>query len=105
MNLLPKYLKDRLPPLYSQEKEEDPIVFAHFFTPDSSWEWYITEGEQEEDDYIFFGLTVGDFQEWGYISLKELESVKGPWGLPIERDRYFPECHISDVTEGLTRAG
>jgi len=28
-------------------------------------------------------------EEWGYFVLSELESVRGPLGLPIERDLYF----------------
>ncbi len=37
MKLLTKALWERIPPLYSTEDEEDPLVHAKLFTPDSSW--------------------------------------------------------------------
>ena len=37
----------------------DPIVHTKFFTPDSNWTWYVTEGETEEDDFRFFGYVCG----------------------------------------------
>ena len=38
---------------------------------------------------FFFGLAIGLEIELGYWSLAELEQVRGPLGLPIERDLYF----------------
>jgi len=43
----------------------------------------------EDGDWLFYGLVDGFEKEWGYFSLKELESVRGPLGLGIERDIYF----------------
>lgn len=76
---------DGTPPLERQ-------VVAKFFAPWTDWTWYAVEGE--EDEYggtVFFGLVVGDFIEWGYFSLRELESVEGPCGIRIERDMYGGE--------------
>ena len=89
MKLLTAELRASFPPLYSQEKLTDPIVHCKFFTPDSNWTWYVTEGEAEEDDFRFFGYVCGLDEEWGYFVLSELESVRGPLGLSIERDLYF----------------
>ena len=89
MQLLTEELRASLPPLYAQAGNKNPIVHAKFFTPDSSWTWFITEGSPEEDDFIFFGYVIGLEEEWGYVSLAELESVRGPLNLPIERDLYF----------------
>ena len=47
MKLLTQELRRRLPPLYSQENTEDPTVHCKFFTPDSSWTWFATEGSEE----------------------------------------------------------
>ena len=98
-NLLPELLRSILPPLYAQEKNKDPMVYAKFFTPDSSWTWYATEGSQEGEDFIFFGMVRGFEQEWGYFSLNELSSVRGPLGLPIERDLYFTPKPWSEVEQ------
>ena len=89
MELLTAELRAQLPRLYAQEHDSDPIVYAKFFTPWTSWTWYITEGSPEDDDFIFFCYVIGQEREWGYSSLNELQSVRGPGGLTIERDLYF----------------
>jgi hypothetical protein len=89
MELLTEELKKLLPPLYAQEANSEPMVHAKFFTPWTGWTWFVTEGSQQEDDFIFFGYVIGHEQEWGYFSLNELESVRGPAGLTIERDLHF----------------
>ena len=90
---IPRELKDALPRLYSKENQTDPIVYLKFFTPDSSWTWYLTEYSPEER--LCFGLVVGDDRELGYFSLDELEDVRGPMGLPIERDLSWQPMPLS----------
>src|SRR5882762_5006989 len=97
MELLTAELRASLPPLYCQEQVSDPIVHCKFFTPDSNWTWYATEGSPEEEDYRFFGYVCGMENEWGYFVLSELRSARGPLGLPIERDLYFPRTPSSQV--------
>ena len=43
MELLTQELREQLPPLYSQEKEQDPMVMCKFFHPLSPWTWYAIE--------------------------------------------------------------
>ena len=97
MELLPEEVRKRLPPLYSQENTRDPVVHVKFFTPDSSWTWYATEGSDQGEDFMFFGYVIGFESEWGYFVLSELEAARGPLGLPIERDLYFKPAPISQV--------
>ncbi len=99
MQLLPADLRQRLPPLYAQEKNPDPIVYAKFFTPDSDWMWFVTGGSPEGDDFLFFGYVIGQFEEWGYFCLSEPEEARGPLGIPIERDLYFTPAPFSQVTK------
>ena len=94
MKLLTQELRRKLPPLYSAEKCADPIVHAKFFTPDSSWTWFVLEFDGED---TFFGYVVGLDCELGYFSLEELESVRGPLGLAVERDIYFKPRLLSEV--------
>ena len=100
MKLLAKKLQKELPPLYSQENVDDPVVRAHFFDPCGAANWYITEGSPEgSNDYVMFGLCdpgLG-FPELGYVSLNELRTVRGPLGLGIERDLYWAERRLSEV--------
>ena len=99
MILLTDELRAQLPTLYAQENEKDPIIHVKFFTPWTGWTWFVTEGSQEEDDFIFFGYVIGLEAEWGYFSLCELESVRGPAGLTIERDLYFTPKRKSEIPE------
>lgn len=107
MKLLTAELRASLLPLYAQEKNTEPIVHAKFFTPDSQWTWYVTEGSEDDGDFRFFGFVCGLDDEWGYFVLSELESARGPLGLPIERDLYFEPGPFTQVIarEGRNRGG
>lgn len=90
MMLLTKAITGKLPKLYATDGQNVSPVVVKFFTPWSNWTWYAIEGEQREDgDWLFFGLVEGHEKELGYFCLSELQEVRGPWGLKIERDRYF----------------
>jgi len=105
MKLLTKEILNRLPPLYSQENNPDPIVHVKFFDPTGSWTWYViegspegnTEGSPDEWNFIFFGLVRGFEDELGYFSLNELKSIKGKLGLGIERDMHFTPKPLSQI--------
>jgi hypothetical protein len=100
MKLLTKTLQKQLPPLRSQEAVEDPIVKAHFFNPAGSGDWWITEGSVEEDDFVMFGLCAIFEPEMGYVSLNEMQAIKGPLGLGIERDLHWRPKPLSEVRAG-----
>lgn len=73
-------------PPYSQEGTEAKVI-AKFFNPCGLGTWLITEAEKQEDgDWLLFGYCHIYEWEWGYVSLRELESCITPFGLPIERD-------------------
>ena len=80
---------------------EELIVVVKFFTPDSSWTWFAVSASQDEDngDVQFFGFVNGLEAELGYFWLSELESARGPLGLPIERDLYWQPKPLSQVME------
>ena len=96
MTLLPKAIEAKLPPLYSNDGlGKEAIAQVKFFTPDASWTWYATEYDPIER--VFFGLVDGFEKELGYFSLDELQSVRGPLGLAIERDLYFEPTKLKDL--------
>ena len=97
MELLTGELRDSLPALYAQEADPDPIVYAKFFTPDSNWTWWVTEGSPAGEDFRFFGYVQGQADEWGYFLLSELAGARGPLGLPIERDLHFTPGRFHDI--------
>jgi hypothetical protein len=86
--LLNEELRKALPKLRQQEGSADPVVFAKFFFPASGWTWFVTEGEAQTDDFLFYGHVVGFEREWGYFTLRELAEVEVS-GLGVERDLYF----------------
>ena len=85
-------------PLYSQEdRGYDATVVVKYFNPCGLGTWLITEGEkQEDDDWIFFGYCHIFEWEWGYVTLKELQQIKLPFGLTIERDLHTSKGQIKD---------
>lgn len=93
MKLLTKEIRRQLPPLGSTSQQNDPIVVCKFFTPDSSWTWYAIEFDGDD---AFYGLVDGFAQEFGTFSLAELESVRGHFGLPVERDLHFKPAPASN---------
>lgn len=96
MELLPKDLVEKIPELYEQDgKGFQAIAYAKLFTPDSSWSWYVTE--YDKNDRLAFGLVDGHEKELGYFSIAELEEVRGPLGLPIERDLGFKETTLENI--------
>ena len=99
MKLLTKEIERKLPPIGATENQADPIIRVKFFTPDSFWTWYGIEYDPKER--LFFGLVRGFEEEMGYFSLAELEHVRGPLGLPIERDKFWDPVPISKVRTKL----
>jgi len=97
MDLLPAELRAQLPALYAQEKNPDPVVHFKLFLTGTNWTWFITEGQQEEDDFILFGYVSGLEEEWGYVSLAELESIRLHGLFSVERDLYFEPGPFSEI--------
>ena len=92
--LLDDALRASLPKLCQQSDIADPTVFAKFFFPASGWTWFVTEGQQEADDFQFYGHVIGFESEWGYFRLRELEGVEVS-GLRVERDLHFEPMPFS----------
>lgn len=68
----------------------DPYPVVKLFTPDAGATWLLTEIDPEEPDRAFGLCDLGlGSPELGYVSLSELESVRGRFGLSVEIDRYF----------------
>jgi hypothetical protein len=76
-------------PVQGTDKEIDHKPAVKFFTPDANCTWLLTELQDDGD--TLFGLCdlgLGE-PELGYVSLAELQTVRGKLGLPVERDRWF----------------
>jgi len=81
--------------IWRQEWNPDPLMILRMFTPDSNWTWYATE--YYPDTRQFFWLVVWFEKEWWRFSLDELENIRWPHGLSIERDLYFNPTRLSEL--------
>jgi hypothetical protein len=74
---------------------KDPMLIVKFFHPASSWSWYAQSFDPVSR--IFFGYVDGFEKEWGSFALDELEEVRGPLGLKVERDMSFTPIRFSEL--------
>lgn len=83
--------------------EPDPKPVVRFFNPVGSATWLVTE---IDEDGILFGLADLGFgcPELGSFALAELEAVRLPFGLRIERDLHFEALHPLSVYAEAARA-
>ena len=82
MQLITKEIQKKL-----DAKGNKPVL--KLFTPWGGATWLISEIDNDGD--TMFGLCdlgLGHV-ELGYVSLNELKSLNGPFGLKVERDMYF----------------
>jgi len=54
-------------------------------------------GTGKKESYMVDVQVVGLDVEIGYFSLRELQSVRGSWGLPIERDLSFEPKSLREL--------
>ncbi len=96
------------------------IILAKFFTPWAGCTWWITEGmpvgdagdaiAAEYHDWLapkadsynwhlfgFADIGAPECAELGYTMLADLQSVRGPGGLRIERDTNYDDHNINEV--------
>lgn len=99
MMLLTKENREALPSIGSQDSAGlEAVAYVKFFCPWNQWTWWATEFDPEKG--LFFGLVRGHEEELGYFTLEEIEAVRGPGGLRIERDRHFTPCTLRDIMDG-----
>lgn len=83
----------------------DSVPVVRFFNPVGAATWLATE---LDEDGIFFGVADLGFgcPELGSFALEELESIRLPFGLGIERDTLFEGAFpLSVYAEAACRAG
>lgn len=100
MKLITKAIENQLlkHPLYSIDSENEKDILVKFFNPCGAGTWYVFEAEKNGDDWTFFGLVDLHEKELGYFTLSELESIKLPCGMAIERDKYFEDYKYNSAT-------
>ena len=97
MKLLTKEIIRRTPKLNATDGVKDKVATAKFFNPVGRGTWYMVE--YDPDLRLAFGYCelFGEY-ELGYFSLNELETLRLPLGMKIERDLYFKPQKLSEIT-------
>ncbi len=100
--LLPASLMMTLPDRMDPE-DEDPMLHARLFLPTSGWTWYLADARCDrrqvskyDDDILCMAFVQGDADEWGTISIRELEALEAH-GYRVERDSGFRPCRWSEI--------
>jgi hypothetical protein len=103
MILLTPDLRERLL-ANGRQRDVDHVPVAKFFNPLGEGVWLATELDPDGD--IMFGLADIGYPELGSFSLEEMESIRLPFGMGIERDLLFAtNLPISVWAEAAREAG
>lgn len=103
--MLPKAIQKKLPALYANENKtpEEIKVPLKLFNPMGPQTWYITELDPATNRAFGYMTGMG-FDELGYIDLNELQAIRLPYGMYIERDIYWDtETTLAQVMRGERR--
>ena len=110
MQLMTKELEEVFKqfPLGSQDGlRGNAKVIAKYFNPMGAGTWFITEAEKQENgDFMMYGychLGDSDSAEFGYVLLSQLQEIKLPFGMTIERDLYLSKD--STVIDAMKELG
>lgn len=104
MSLLTPELAARLLINGADEPDTDHTPVVKFFNPLGAGRWLFTE--LMEDGDTLFGLCDLGEPELGYASLAEIEAVRLPMGLGVERDLHFTTGFpLSAWTDAARRTG
>jgi len=90
MKLFTKEILKKLPKLYATEDtpEDEKKIPLKLFNPMGKQTWYIVE--YDPVDRLAFGYVTGMLEdEFGYVSMDEIESITLPLGMKIERDLHW----------------
>ena len=98
--LLPYEVRRLLAPLHScKQASGEGIARIRFFAPWARWAWYIAE---YDGDDTLWGFVDAFKREYGYFVLSEIESLRGPGGLRVHRDRHFRPVRLGDLAAALS---
>ena len=101
MKLLTKRILEQTSELLEDDGKDNHKrkVTAKFFDPTGSFTWYLLEIDKNDEDTCF-GLVTSQYEpngELGYFTISEFESIKGPFGIGIESDRFFETTDLSEI--------
>ena len=88
MELLTQEDKRQVPRLEMTMGSLDPMVRVLFHMPMLDWTWYVIEYNGKNE---VFALEERERTKWGFYNLDELQDLRGPFGLRVQRaQKYLP---------------
>ena len=97
-----KTIKKQAEKQYELGSDMNQKVVAKYFNPAGSGTWYLMNTAPDDSDYAW-GIVDLFAVEMGSFRISELESIKLPFGLGIERDLLFEPMTAKDVWDKLNR--
>lgn len=78
-----------------RKSAKDIFIVLKLFNPAGGQTWYLYE--KEDDDIYWAFVNLGDYEmsECGTVSMSELMSLRLPFGLHVERDKFFKPLSMS----------
>jgi len=86
---------DKLPSCDEARDQDDPLCKVKLFDPTGSWTWFIAG--YDPDTGIAWGVVHGFEVEAGSFDMAELVTIRGTFGLPLERDLHWEPRPMSEV--------
>lgn len=98
---------DRLP-TYPEMNPDDPVAKVKLFLPNSRFEYYVTALTDYEGQLVMTGFCVSplgpDCDEEGDMAVADLLALRGPDGLPVERECGWPPKPLSEIRKEISNA-
>ena len=99
MKLMTKEIQKKAEKQYDLGTDMEQKVVAKYFNPGGMGTWYLMN-KHKDDDYCWGIVDLHEI-EMGSFSMGELENIRLPFGLKIERDLYFEPMKANEVWKQL----
>jgi hypothetical protein len=99
--LMPDWLAETIPPLRATQNGGEPVLHVKWSTPDGTWTFYVIEYDPNER--LCFGLVDAHERQLSYFRLDDVERIRGPSDLRIERDLDFSPTPLLQLHQDLDR--
>ena len=88
MNLLPQHLLQRFSAIGEQTENNNPIVVAHYYIPNTNWHYFAFDYVQ--DLRLFSGYITGIVNDCKVFHLLELSAEYNAWGAAVLDEYWLP---------------
>jgi hypothetical protein len=107
MQILPHKVRRQLPPIrkiHNPAEDEYCMIYAKLFTPTSGVTFYVAEGEQQNQDFVVWGLVIAPLFKFPLrfeITLGRLQTRDWLGQEPCQLDRDFQPARWGDVERSI----